>query len=87
MKAKHCDECKHSVVEEAILTGGQWKTYVLTCTLGHKPRFYKPRYIHDYQWGWKRNCIDYESIEGGGDAKAKPAAMGQEVSFVPVRQW
>ena len=60
VKAKHCDECKNSVAEEAILTGGQWKTCVLTCSLGHKPRFFKPRYIHDYRWGWKRNCADYE---------------------------
>ena len=87
MKAKHCDECKNSVVEEALLI----------CALGHKPRFFKPRYIHDYQWGWKRNCTDYEQIakhreteagrarwQGGGDAKAKPAPMKQEVSFVPV---
>ena len=60
MKAKHCDTCHNKVVEEAILTGGQWKTCVLTCALGHKPRFFKPRFIHDYNWGWKRNCADYE---------------------------
>ena len=60
MKAKHCDTCHNKVVEEAILTGGQWKTRVLTCALGHKPRFFKPRYIHDYEWGWKRKCEDYK---------------------------
>ena len=60
MKAKHCDTCQHKTVEEAILTGGQWKTRALTCAIGHKPRFFKPRFIHDYNWGWKRSCADYE---------------------------
>ena len=50
----------NKLIEEAIFTGGQWKTCVLTCALGHKPRFFKPRFIHDYNWGWKRNCADYE---------------------------
>lgn len=60
MKAKHCDTCQNKVVEEAILTGGQWKTCVLACAIGHKPRFFTPRYIHDYEWGWKRKCTDYK---------------------------
>ena len=63
MKAKHCDTCQHKTVEEAILTGGQWKTCVLTCAIGHKPRFFKPRYIHDYEWGWKRKCEDYKNAD------------------------
>lgn len=63
MNAKHCDTCQHKTVEEAILTGGQWKTCVLTCAIGHKPRFFKPRYIHDYEWGWKRKCEDYKNAD------------------------
>ena len=62
-RAKHCDTCHNKVVEEAILTGGQWKTRVLTCALGHKPRFFKPRYINDYEWGWKRKCEDYKNAD------------------------
>ena len=60
MKAEHCDTCHNKVVEETILTNKQWKTYILTCALGHKPRFFKPRYILDYEWGWKRKCSDYK---------------------------
>lgn len=42
------------------LAGEASASTVLTCALGHKPRFFKPRFIHDYNWGWKRNCADYE---------------------------
>ena len=69
MKAKHCDECKNSVVKEVLLT----------CALGHKPRFFKPRYIHDYQWGWKRNCTDYEQIAKHRETEAAERA-GKEAA-------
>lgn len=59
MKAQHCDICQHRVVEEAILTGGHWKSCVLTCALGHKPRFFKPKNAVDYEWGWKRRCTNH----------------------------
>ena len=61
VKAKHCDACQHGIVEEAILIGGRWKTCVLTCSLGHKPRFFKPKNAGDYEYGWKRRCEDYKN--------------------------
>ena len=63
MKARFCDECKHHVAEEAVFTDGRWTTCVLTCTLGHKPRFFKPKHINDSRWGWKRACADFEQRE------------------------
>ena len=60
MKARFCDECKHHVAEEAVFTDG-----LLTCTLGHKPRFFKPRHINDSRWGWKCACVDFEQREKG----------------------
>ena len=62
MKAKFCDECRHHVAEEAAVTDGRWTTFVLACTLGHKPRFFKPRHIEDSRWGWKRACADFERL-------------------------
>ena len=63
MKARFCDECKYHVAEEAVFTDGRWTTCVLTCTLGHKPRFFKPKHINDSRWGWKRACADFEQRE------------------------
>ena len=60
METRHCDECEKRVVEEAVLTGGKWKTCVLSCRAGHKPKFYKPRSANDFCWGYKRKCADYE---------------------------
>lgn len=51
-KAQCCDECKH------------WTRTIPPCALGHKPRFYMPRYVNDScGWGWKRRRGDFNALE------------------------
>ncbi len=73
---RNCDDCENRVVEEGIWAGGQWKTCVLSCSAGHKPRFYKPRGANDFHWGWKRACADFvpsnAKVSGAGTASAGP---------------
>jgi hypothetical protein len=35
---------------------GHW----FACLQAHHPRFYKPRDCGDFDYGWKRRCLDYE---------------------------
>jgi hypothetical protein len=52
-KAKNCADCQ----------SGEWHPIHgdLTCSKGHKPRFYQPRDPADVSWGWKRRCADFEA--------------------------
>lgn len=51
MKAKHCDECKH--FDEDAAGNAE-------CIKGHRPRFYAPKGVCDTDYGYKRNCDDYQ---------------------------
>ena len=48
----------------ADCTLGNWDASIgaFDCTVGHKPRFYKPRHSNDTEWGWKRKCKDFRPI-------------------------
>ncbi len=62
-KAKNCADC----------LSGEWHPIHgdLTCSKGHKPRFYKPRADQMHMewhgdWGWKRRCNDFEAKTATG---------------------
>jgi hypothetical protein len=52
-KTRKCDDYSH----------GHWNPVngTLICAKGHKPRFYKPLYVGDDNWGWKRRCENYQA--------------------------
>jgi hypothetical protein len=56
MKAKQCNDCK-SFKYDFEKTPSVW------CLKNHKLRFYKPKFIMDFDAGWKRKCNDFERIE------------------------
>lgn len=68
-KVRNCDECKFrtgnyiggKLFLEDIQKEGI-RPYDKICTKGHRPRFYMPKLDNPYDtdWGWKRNCEDYE---------------------------
>jgi hypothetical protein len=44
--------------------------YFFACVRGHRPRFYKPLYEGDYDYGWKRRCEDFaERVLRGEEEK------------------
>ena len=62
-KTRYCDECEH------------WQEInfrrTTPCSLGHKPRFYRPTDDpHHINWGWKRRCEDFK--EKRDDHPANP---------------
>ena len=52
-QTQYCESCKHAHFLDDL---------DLTCDLGHKPRFYKPKPLTnlDSDWGWKRRCSDFD---------------------------
>ena len=68
MNAKYCDECKFRT--DKYIGGKHFledinkpvSPYDLICTKGHRPRFYMPKTDNPNcnDWGWKRNCDDFE---------------------------
>ena len=52
----HCIDCQHRDLDPDL---GK-----LTCSKGHRPRFYAPRTPGDANWGWKRRCEDFASRAG-----------------------
>ena len=61
IKTRHCSDCsKASFCEEGELT----------CSIGHKPRFYKPKESYPYlsieDWGYKRKCLEFKAGNPSG---------------------
>ena len=53
MKTQNCNECKYLTDDEND-----------PCTLGNKPRFYKPKNDDPYaDFGYKKKCVDFEEVE------------------------
>jgi hypothetical protein len=63
MPAAYCDQCKYFVhgITTNYVSGKQ--DIKIRCEKGHKPRFYMPKSDNPLcnDWGWKRNCEDYEA--------------------------
>ncbi len=57
MKIKYCMECQHRFFKTNS------EESLLKCGKGHKPKFYLPKNGNPYftNWGWKRNCSDFET--------------------------
>jgi len=56
-KTQYCDECKYKRDLIPLSRSD------LLCEKGHRPRFYKPKNLHQVvfgsSWGYKRRCDDF----------------------------
>ena len=67
MKARQCNECTYFVSHEKD-----------PCTLGNKPRFYKPKNDDPYaDFGYKKKCEDFKINNAILEEAAK--TMGAEI--------
>lgn len=69
-KVRQCDECKHRIVDPDVDLNAIKANRI--CAQGHKPRFYLPNSDNPYDtdWGWKRNCNDFEALTDGNRTRS-----------------
>lgn len=54
VKTQFCDQCKHGQ-----FVNRRDDDIRLVCTVGHRPKFFAPRFEMDHIWGYKRKCDDF----------------------------
>lgn len=58
VKTQFCDQCQHAKFANCL--DGKFR---LACAVGHRPKFFAPRFEMDHIWGYKRKCRDFDKRE------------------------